>query len=266
MSATEADQYHGISDHAAFPNHETKHGYFCGGYTPFYEARSNCFSIDTTESLANTTNLVVVNRASLSVRRGDISIVSDSVGAIVSGGFSDTNKWCEPYGLTEEYNFDSDNWIEIDEMNVPRGDKALVELDGSLYALGGERELPNICNLTGEQGPEQKRITVTDVEVYDRSVKQWIVISELPEYRFRFAAVAFDELKKIYAFGGQLTYNESCQCLATTNEVTVYTEKYDTSSSGNDGGAKPASAAENIGPTVSAKLATVVATLLFVTL
>lgn len=163
--------------------------------------------------------------------RGDISIASDNTSAILTGGFSGANNWCEPYNDTEQYNFISDTWIEINDMNIPRGDKALVVLNNNYYAIGGERSITNLCDLLdagNEVGPEQKRISIDDVETYNIISKKWIILEELPYYRFRFPAVAYDELEKIYAFGGQVGFNTTCNCFATTNEITIFTEKFGT--------------------------------------
>ena len=73
-----------------------------------------------------------------------------------------------------------------------------------------------------------KRISIDDVETYNIISKKWIILEELPYYRFRFPAVAYDELEKIYAFGGQVGFNTTCNCFATTNEITIFTEKFGT--------------------------------------
>jgi hypothetical protein len=250
-----------VSDHASFPHYSTNQAYFCGGYEVDYTVSDSCFAIDTNASLLTMNDpnqtLTIIPRGSLNFRRGDITAVTDDANefAILTGGFSDLNNWCAPYPDTELYDFSTNTWTNTSQMNVPRGDNVLVEMNDHIYSIGGERELPNICELQATNntpGPEQQRLSVNDIEYYHVSSSDgtglWNNLLDLPQYRFRFAAVSYaDSLDtdgdKIYAFGGQLGYNSTCNCFPVTDAITVYTERYGkTTSNSSDDSPTPASA------------------------
>lgn len=252
-----------VSDHGGFPNHDAKEAYFCGGYLADYGTVGTCFSIDTVQSLANlldgtnSSTPVTTARADMKLRRGDITIGSDANGAIATGGYSNATNWCEPYSQTEMYSFATESWTLQGNMDVARGDNALVELNGRIYVIGGEREIPDICELRDSgnlPGPDQQRLTIDDIEVFDRNGGEWTSLEDLPDNRFRFAAVAYDNPSRIYAFGGQLAYNATCNCTPTTSEVTVYTEKFGSSvptPTGSDNGPTPTAVSAPSSPTTA---------------
>lgn len=236
-----------VSDHGGFPHISTNYAYFCGGYIIDYNTSNACFAINTTASLLtiNSTNqtLSYMSRGSMNIGRGDITFTTDDNNeqAIITGGFSGDNDWCYPYGETELYHFNTDAWTLTSSMNVPRGDNVLVEMNNNIYSIGGERALPNICELQAANntpGPEQQRLSVDDIEYFNitsgtttsSGTGNWSNLEDLPAYRFRFAAVSYstgngDNSDMVYAFGGQLGYNSTCNCFPITNEITIYKEK-----------------------------------------
>jgi hypothetical protein len=228
-----------VSDLAGFPNPNNKSLIFCGGYDQTYQAQSACFVIDTIASLTREQgklNLTILESAAgpIPVPRGDISILPHEDGALMTGGFSHLNDFCAPYNNTDEFLFSSNEWSHIATMSAPRGDKILVELKDHIFAIGGETKPEGLCSDGSGNEAGRNSLSVDDIEEFDRSTNTWKVIAKLPDYRFRFAAVAFDDFHTIYSFGGQLAYSEDCKCYRTTNEVVAYKEKFDDDSDDDD--------------------------------
>jgi hypothetical protein len=213
--------------------------YFCGGYTTIYEAKSNLFRINGAESIVQGT-LVIEDLAPMQFARGDVASVFNQANkfAIVAGGFSDANSFCEPLASVEKYDVETNVWTSLDDLLKPRSDKVLVELDEEhVFAIGGERQIANICNLTADgDTPEvgEATIIVDDVEILHLDNGDWESLADLEFNRFRFAAASYKEDNKFYTFGGQSAYNNTCQCYDTTDEVVVYTENLDAVDGGTD--------------------------------
>ena len=232
------DEEYVTSDLGAFKGPENELAFFAGGYNLTYAAMNTVFAINTIVTTASGV-LTVTRKASLQEGRGDLAAVSsltDGVTpyALVTGGFTDANGYCEPLNVTEYYDFDSDLWREADDLNVARSDKALVVLENIIYSIGGERQIENIC-LIDEPEPGEETVPVKDVEYWNATSDEWVEIEELPSHRFRFAAVGYDN--KVYSFGGQLAFEEECQCFRTSDEVTVYTEEFASESAGSSASA-----------------------------
>jgi len=219
-----AEKYH-VSDHTGFGN--DKYAYFVGGYNETYIAMSNVFRIDT-ENTVSSNSLVVEDRTSLKFARGDVSGTTDDAGtyAIVSGGFSHENDFCDPLDSVERYDFATNAWTDLPPLGSARSDKVLVELNKTIFAIGGERQIENVCSLSNDTTPEPGELTVAvdDVERLDFGASEWITIADLPFHRFRFPAVGFDDDEEIYTFGGQKAYDKKCQCFRTSNEIIIYKE------------------------------------------
>jgi Kelch motif len=166
----------------------------------------------------------------------------------VTGGFTHANSFCAPLTSSEQYNFDKQKWSVLDDLSIGRGDKVLVRVNDDtttasdtqdddkhstqqrIYAIGGERQIENICNVTTDDTPEpgEETVPIDDVEYYNISTNQWTVIEKyLPKFRLRFAAVGYNNT--IYTFGGQYAFNKTCQCFPTSNDVILYTELFATS-------------------------------------
>lgn len=197
-----------------------KYAFVAGGYAQNYTAYNTVFRVDTVQSIA-TNSLKIDIMASLHQGRGDVAYTYDDTYAYVVGGFTNTNNFCTPLGDTERYSFAYNNWTWLAALNEPRSDLVVAEVNSSIFALGGERQLPNICNLTGTPpAPGQRTLAVDAVEYYNEAQNQWAVIADLPEHRFRFAAVVYNNT--IYTFGGQSAFNASCNCYRTSSEVVAY--------------------------------------------
>jgi hypothetical protein len=226
---TDLPEAYWTSDLTGFGWEESPWAYFCGGYTSTYSAKANLFSINVAESMAQDA-LVIQDRAPMAYARGDLASVlnDDNNFAVVAGGFSHVNDFCEPLGSVEKYNVETNVWTSLDDLLKPRSDKVLVELDSEhVFAIGGERQIANICNLTADgdtPAPGEQTIAVDDVEILHLDEGDWESLADLEFNRFRFAAASFKEESKFYTFGGQSAYNDTCQCFDTTNEVFKYTE------------------------------------------
>lgn len=158
------------------------------------------------------------------MERGDISSAIDRENGVVlvAGGFTHANKFCEPNKHSEIYNIADDTWTEVAPLQFGRADKALVYLDGVFYAMGGERQVAGFCDLEVKPEPGERTIPIDQVESFDLSTNTWTYVSDLPVHRFRFPAVA--EGNRIYSFGGQVSFNQTCDCFASTDTIIVYTE------------------------------------------
>lgn len=236
-----------ISDHTGFTDNSNTYGYFCGGFNLTYAAKSSLFRIHVPESIL-TDALVIEDRQSMQYARGDVASVFNQANnfAIVAGGFSHVNDFCEPLGSVEKYNVETNVWTSLDDLLKPRSDKVLIELDEEhVFAIGGERQIANICNLTegDTPAPGEKTIAVDDVEILHLDNGDWESLADLEFNRFRFAAASYKEDNKFYTFGGQTAYNDTCQCFDTTDEVVVYTENVNAIDGGKDGDASSATGA-----------------------
>lgn len=221
------EKYH-VSDLTGFAGPDGL-AYFVAGYDFNYTAQTTVFSIDPVASTANNT-LVIQEQASLPTARGDASAVtakdkeSGDMYALVTGGFTDQNDFCDPLNTTERYDFTSGAWSDTNNLVVPRGDEALVVLNDRIYALGGERQYEARCYASPNDTPDpgEETVPIVDVEWYNETSDTWTVIEDLPRHRFRFAAIGYKNA--IYSFGGQLAFDASCNCFRTSDEVIVYKE------------------------------------------
>lgn len=168
------------------------------------------------------------NVASLKTARGDIIAAASADGqhAFVGGGFTPENDWCEPLSSVEQYTFGSDSWESLPDLIQERAEIVMVELDNHLYALGGERQIENICELVEEVEVSELTVGSESIEVYERTStnNEWKILEEFSDHKFRFAAVGVEENGRIYAFGGQKSWEEKCQCFRTTKDVIVFGE------------------------------------------
>jgi N-acetylneuraminic acid mutarotase len=220
------------SDNAGFGDGSTM-AYFVGGYNATYGFIGSVVAIDTVVTTESGI-LEVVDKNPLLLARGDLTAVTsaDSSYAIVTGGFGVADGFCEPLVEVERYNFASGDWSLISDINSGRSDKALVEFQGHIFAMGGERQIIGICDVAEGNEPQvgEETIPVDDVEVYHPETDSWeVLVDDLPDHRFRFSAVGYDDIDSIYMFGGQYSYDETCQCFKTTDEIHVFSEKADTS-------------------------------------
>jgi hypothetical protein len=238
-------QYY-ASDLTGFPHDDM--AYFAGGYDATYSTFiSAVYAINTTATLASnlyttngTSGLVIVDKAPLLVGRGDTASVTNDDGkyALVTGGFAVDDGFCSPSRAVDFYSFDLDTWSSVAPVPIGRSDNALVELNGLVFSIGGERQVEGLCQLSEEDKPEpgEQTIPVDDVVVFDWSTRNWTLLEDLPEHRFRMAAVAVDEIGTVYAFGGQTAYDSNCKCFPASDDIIVYKQvEIDTGVATSDG-------------------------------
>jgi hypothetical protein len=229
---TDLPKTYWTSDHTGFgdvndQSSDAAYGYFAGGFSSDYNAKSTFFRINVAETFTQNA-LAIEDLQEMTFARGDVASIFNDAGkfAIVAGGFSHENNFCEPLASVEKYDIKTDQWKLLDDLIKPRSDKVLVELDEDhVFAIGGERQIVNICNLTEGDTPEpgEATIPVDDVEILHLDLGDWEQLADLEFNRFRFAAASYPENNKFYTFGGQLSYNDTCKCFDTTDEIVVYT-------------------------------------------
>jgi hypothetical protein len=233
------DEAYVVSDLAGFAFQDR--AYFCGGYNLTYFAQGTCFRLDLSTT-RNATDLNITDLPPLPTPRADVASVTYGNYALVSGGFTHANNFCEPLNTTERLYFPELAWTELDHLNVGRGDKVLVTTNGDdaktdphIYAIGGERQIDDICtrNPNDPPKPGEETILLDDVESYNVATDEWTQIQDLPDQRFRFVAVGYGNT--IYSFGGQYSFNDTCQCFPTSDEVTLYTEIAEATTNGPTG-------------------------------
>jgi N-acetylneuraminic acid mutarotase len=208
------------SDLASFA-HDNE-AFFAGGYNYTYGFLDTVLAIDTVATMESN-QLVMTEKEPLLTGRGDLSAATDdaSTYALISGGFGSDQGFCEPLASVERYDFETGNWSSAAPLNLARSDLALEELNGYIFAIGGEAQVSNVCSNDPPE-PGERTIPIDDVERFDGS--EWTVLADLPNHRFRSAAVAFDDVNQIYTFGGQVSYSSDCMCFRTSSEVVVYAE------------------------------------------
>ena len=200
------------SDHASFSD-RPGFLYAVGGYDATYTTKNANARIDTSVL----TPLTVDDMAPLMEARGDIYAASDGSFAYMGGGFTDANGFCAPLTSAERYEFATNTWTSLPEMPNERGEVVFVASEGHIYAMGGERQIEGICDLTGTTDPGE--LTVGSELVESLEDDEWNLIQSFDDHKFRFAAVDVDGT--IYAFGGQDGWDDDCECFATTTEIQV---------------------------------------------
>ena len=169
---------------------------------------------------------------SLLTERGDVDVVVLGSDVYVSGGFTHENDYSAPHATVEKLDISSTTpaWINVDALNEERGDKQLVDVDGKIYALGGETKV-DTSGYTKDELPlvslADKSIVLDTVEVFDPAGganAQWKSLSDMPVALFRFTATEWEEEDDhvIFVLGGQVGYNPDCECFATTDKVLVF--------------------------------------------
>ena len=219
------------SDNGAFANADGSRVYVVGGYNQNYfnpDALATVFSFDTEQALSLLeldflADLAVTVEADLIEGRGDIHAVTSEDGskAFVAGGYAGM---CQPLTSAEVYDFDTGEWSSAGNLLQARGDGAMVQAAGTIFAIGGEVNHPDQCAAPELVPPlSHQSLAVDDVEAlqYAESDPIWNDVADIPEFRFRFSGASWPSTGVAYAFGGQTTFDESCSCFPTTNEVTA---------------------------------------------
>ena len=220
------------SDNGAFTNADQSLVYVVGGYNPFYsnpDALTYLFTIDVARALdTDSPSVVIGDKRPMQTQRGDIHAVTDSKGtkAYVTGGFSVFQPKClsPPLKSVEVYDIEADTWAYTGDLKIARGDKALVELDNNIYAVGGETSHKDQCSENPEDVPplSAQSVAVDDVSVLRPNADKWSVVASIPNFRFRFSAASHVASGKIYTFGGQDAFDSDCNCFPTSDTVVTY--------------------------------------------
>ncbi len=214
------DEDHQTSDHASV----VRDGkiYVFGGWTPFYDAKADVYSIDT-ENDGKIEDLEPMSKA-----RGDIAGLhykhNGIDAAYIMGGFSNENDYCAPFPTVEAYDFKKNSWETSHSLSSERGDKAAVVIDEMIFAVGGESKHEDMCEKDAAELDENEHsVAVDDVEVLDPKSKDgWKFMTKLPEIRFRASAAVDEKTNTIYLFGGQKSFNPDCNCYKTANTIYYY--------------------------------------------
>jgi hypothetical protein len=207
-----------VSDHTGFAFGDQ--AFFCGGYNRTYAAVGTCFSL----RIPNATDLEIADLPPLPTPRADVASVTYGDYALVSGGVSDG---CAPRNTTERLYLPERTWTERADSLVARAGQVLVktddaETDPHLYALGGARPMNPLCTRSTDDLPRSETTLLNAVVLYDVATDRWSRIQDLSKSRWRFVAVGYGDT--IYSFGGQRSFNDTCQCFPSSDEVTLFTE------------------------------------------
>jgi len=122
--------------------------------------------------------------------KGDVQAAVVASKIYVPGGWN-----AESTFLTSMLVYDpaAGSWSEAAPMSAPRGDKAVVALDGRIFVIGGEMWSGSTSTCDWGWGPEDcavNLIPMHGVEMYSPEDDAWTHMAPLPASRFRFAAAA----------------------------------------------------------------------------
>ena len=202
--------------------------YVVGGYDQDYTAQNVTFRIST-ESFPG--GLSTELMAPLNDARGDIHAVIIDDLAYVTGGYTHEDGqggFCLPHSSTERYDVNTNKWTMIDDMETGRADKALVALNGQIFAVGGESKDVELC--TGDTA--EYTMPLNDIEVLkDPHLNvTWQSVATAPSRTFRFAGAAHPPTSTVFVFGGQEFYSAACECFATSDTITKFVDHEHTDS------------------------------------
>jgi len=205
------------SDFGMFSYGDSFH--MAGGYDSGYTASNSTYKLD-----MNT--LAVTELSNMVESRGDI--YAERIGdiAVVAGGFTHEDYFCQAKNSTERYDISKDKWVKMNDMNINRGDQALVALEHYLFALGGEYKI----TCTGDAA--ESTTPADEVDVLDLSTATtstpWTKLDDIPDNRFRFTGEAHPPTDTIFIFGGQKYYDVDCDCYDVSDRVLAYHVHHDT--------------------------------------
>lgn len=201
--------------------------YALGGYEQNYAAIDTLFRMSSDVEDGLTTEVM----APLAHARGDVHAVGIDDYGYITGGYTHEDGaggYCVPHSSTERYDIKGNKWETIDDLDTGRADKALVTLNGNILAFGGETKDKSLCGGT----TAEYTVALNDVEVLEdphMDTSSWSTIAETPARTFRFSGASHPPSNAVYTFGGQTFYSPDCECFATSDVVTKYTEIAETS-------------------------------------
>lgn len=215
------EEYYAV-DHAAVAYNGMI--YVMGGYDADYIAYDRMYAI-------NVKSKVIEAMPPMNEPRGDAHATvytyeeTGKKAIILAGGFTHVNGFCAALSTVEIYDFEQETWTKVSDMNEARGDNALVELNGVVYAIGGEAKHQDYCNPDVTVSESSASIAIDDVEALDPSLgvySEWVIQDDLKDYRFRSASAVWRDSvgrSTVYLFGGQTAYNAVCNCFAASNRI-----------------------------------------------
>jgi hypothetical protein len=166
----------------------------------------------------------------MNIPRGDFSAeVAYGAYAYIVGGTSDVTGYCESMKEVERYDIASNKWDVIAPLNNGVDDSAVAFLRGKIITVGGETKVWDCLNITD---PAYGAVPDNAVEALDSSLNNsttettWNVYSDFPFTLMRFDAVAVPPQGRIYTFGGQKPYDETCQCFPAVSSILYGTESF----------------------------------------
>lgn len=204
--------------------------YYAGGYDVNYTAKGDTFRLDVSNNPTNFTEMAYKALSSMNIPRGDFSAeVAYGAYAYIVGGTSDITGYCESMKEVERYDIASNKWDVIAPLNNGVDDSAVAFLRGKIITVGGETKVWDCLNITD---PAYGAVPDNAVEALDASLNNsttkttWNVYSDFPFTLMRFDAVAVPPQGRIYTFGGQKPYDETCQCFPAVSSILYGTESF----------------------------------------
>ena len=261
-----------------FAVHTTKDDvvYMIGGYNQNYEALSQVTLVD----MSDLSNIQFTKGVPIDTPRGDITsapMTDDGSTIMISGGFTHLNDFATPLNSVEQYDIGAQSWGDVDALNEERGDKQLINLNGKVYAIGGEGRV-DASGLVSDEvfaiAAGQGSIVLDTVEVLDLTsandaandeeedeevaAAEWKTHGDMPSSLFRFGASGWEESGGsststdgnggdgvIFVFGGQVGFEAECECFRTTDKVLVFDPSKQEAQSMTDGVGKGSAAGDN---------------------
>jgi N-acetylneuraminic acid mutarotase len=108
----------------------------------------------------------------------------------------------------------ADSWIQRKPMAEPRGRLGVVEVNGKIYAIGGDNG--SVAGLAPSAWASGTTAIVNANEEYNPETDTWISRTPIPTRRSHFGIAVYEG--KIYCIGGQTCINDS-QSITGANEV-----------------------------------------------
>lgn len=160
--------------------------------------------------------------------RGDHQIQEYLGKQYVTGGWNyfgrlPSGTCASPVTYVEVFNSATKVWQSYPNLLYGRGDMALGVIKGMMFSIGGEAYYSNDTSCTNSVAVQ----TVSNTNLKTQS--SWTPVDSIPSGRFRFVGASWNNsvtgLSAIYLFGGQTSYNASCQCNKILKYTTLYVPK-----------------------------------------
>lgn len=133
----EVDNKYGVSDHCAFAFGENI--FIVGGFDQSYRSVGHMIAIEAIKSIEQN-RIVYAIRSSMNVPRGACGVTTIGDYAMVAGGFTSEDGYCEAMKSTEIYDVKKDSWVlSKAPLKYGRARPSLVYLDSQVFAFGGEK-------------------------------------------------------------------------------------------------------------------------------